>query len=136
MADKKFVGTFQMEDQVLHKIEELKSQGYLEEDIYVVTNDADSLSIVRGQTDVDLKSSEGSWLDRFMAFLSGDEPVKVAFTQMGFTDEESSRYYNEVKNGSILLYVDRDDSGVSQRLGLGIRKRQYRSKPRFQSDGE
>lgn len=108
MADKRFVGTFHSENQVLNKINELKAQGYSEEDIYVVTNDADSLSIVRGQTDVDLTSSEGSWLDKFIAFLSGDEPVRAAFTHMGFTEEESSRYYDEVKNGSILLYVDRD----------------------------
>ena len=108
MAEKKFVGTFQSENQVLNKIEELKAQGYDEEDIYVVTNDADSLTIVRGQTDVDLRSSDGNWLDRFIAFLSGDEPVRAAFTNMGFTEEESSRYYNEVKNGNILLYVDRE----------------------------
>lgn len=63
---------------------------------------------MRGQTNVDLKSAEGSWLDRFMAFLSGDEPVRAAFTKMGFTDEESTRYYNEVKNGNILLYVDQE----------------------------
>lgn len=112
MADKKFVGTFQSENQVLNKIEELKAEGYSEEDIYVVTNHADSLSIVRGQTDVELKSSDGNWLDRFIAFLNGDEPVRTAFSRMGFTEEESNRYYNEVKNGSILLYVDRNYSGL------------------------
>ncbi len=108
MAEKKFVGTFQSENQVLNKIDELKAQGYEEEDIYVVTNNTDSLTIVRRQTDVDLRPSDGNWLDRFTAFLSGDEPVRAAFTNMGFTDEESSRYYNEVKNGNILLYVDRE----------------------------
>ena len=108
MAEKKFVGTFQSENQVLNKIDELKAQGYEEEDIYVVTNNTDSLTIVRRQTDVDLRPSDGNWLDRFTAFLSGDEPVRAAFTNMGFTEEESSRYYNEVKNGNILLYVDRE----------------------------
>ncbi len=108
MAEKKFVGTFQSENQVLNKIDELKAQGYKEEDIYVVTNNTDSLTIVRRQTDVDLRPSDGNWLDRFTAFLSGDEPVRAAFTNMGFTEEESSRYYNEVKNGNILLYVDRE----------------------------
>jgi uncharacterized protein (TIGR02271 family) len=112
MADKKFVGTFQSENQVLNKIEELKAEGYSEEDIYVVTNHADSLSIVRGQTDVELKSSDGNWLDRFIAFLNGDEPVRTAFSRMGFTEGESNRYYNEVKNGCILLYVDRNYSGL------------------------
>ena len=108
MEEKSFVGIFQSENQVLNMIEEYKAQGYAEEDIYVVTNDADSLTIVRGQTDVDLRSSDGNWLDRFTAILSGDEPVRAAFTNMGFTEEESSRYYNEVKNGNILLYVSRE----------------------------
>ncbi|WP_172370859.1 YsnF/AvaK domain-containing protein [Sporosarcina jiandibaonis] len=108
MADKKFVGTFQSEHEVLDKIDELKAEGFSEEDIYVVTNDEDSLSIVRGQTDVDLRSPEGNWLDKFIAFLSGDEPVRAAFHDLGFTEEESSRYYNEVKNGNILLYVDNE----------------------------
>ena len=108
MAKNKFIGTFQSENQVLNKIGELKTEGYSEEDIYVVTNDEDSLSIVRGQTDVDLKSAEGNWLDKFIAFLSGDEPVRAVFNDMDLTEEESTRYYNEVKSGSYLLFVDHE----------------------------
>ncbi len=52
-----------------------------------MTNDADRLSIVRGETDVDLRTPEGNWMDKFIAFLSGDEPVKGAFTNMGFSEE-------------------------------------------------
>ena len=58
MADKVFVGTFQTEHEGLSKIDGLKAEGYSEDDIYVVTNDENSLSIVRGQTDVDLKSPD------------------------------------------------------------------------------
>lgn len=108
MANKKYIGSFRTEQEVIDKINELKLEGYVEEDIYVVSNDKDSLSIVRGQTDVDLSTVEGNWLDKFMAFMSGDEPVRAAFLKMGFTAEESDRYYNEVKSGSILLYVDKD----------------------------
>lgn len=106
MQEKRYVGSFMNEDEVLAKIALLKEEGHEENHIYVVTNDKDSLSIVRGQTDVDLQSSEGNWLDRFMSFLNGDEEVRNAFSEMGFSDEDSTRYYNEVKNGSILLYVD------------------------------
>ncbi|MFJ7825910.1 YsnF/AvaK domain-containing protein [Psychrobacillus sp. NPDC096623] len=108
MADKKYVGSFRTEQEVLNKINELKLEGYVENDIYVVTNDKDSLSIVRGHTDVDLSTVDGNWLDKFIAFMSGDEPVRAAFLNMGFTDEEADRYYGEVKSGSILLYVDKD----------------------------
>lgn len=108
MADKKFVGSFQTEQEVLDKISELKLEGYIEDDIYVVTNDKESLSIVRGHTAVELESVEGNWLDKFKAFLAGDEPVRAAFSQMGFTAEESERYYSEVKSGAILLYVDKN----------------------------
>lgn len=108
MADKKFVGSFQTEQEVIDKINELKLEGYTEDDIYVVTNHKESLSIVRGQTNVDLESVEGNWLDKFKAFLTGDEPVRAAFSQMGFTDEDSERYYSIVKNGGILLYVDKN----------------------------
>lgn len=120
MADKKFIGTYQSEHEVLDKIDELRVQGFSENDIYVVTSDTESLSMVRGRTDVDLRSSEGNWMDRFKAFLSGDEPVKAAFTNMGFTEEESASYYNEVKRGGILLYVDRDYNHLAYNHESGI----------------
>lgn len=113
MSDKKYVGTFQTEQEVMTKIEELKTQGFSEHDIYVITNDKDSLSMVHGRTDVELKSSEANWMDKFKAYMTGDEPVKAAFTNMNFTEEESTRYYNEVKNGGILLCVDNDYDHLS-----------------------
>jgi len=118
MADKKFVGTFQNESEVLNKIDELKIQGYSDNDIYIVTNDEDRLSIVRGETDIDLRTPEGNWMDKFMAFLSGDEPVKGAFTKMGFSEDETNRYLNEVKAGGILLYVDREYGNHYGKPGL------------------
>lgn len=108
MTDKSFIGKFQSENEVLDKIDALRVRGFSEADMYVVTNDTESLSMVRGRTGVDLKSSQGSWMDRFKAFLSGDERVKAAFTNMGFSQEQSNHYYNEVKRGGILLYVDSD----------------------------
>lgn len=120
MADTKFVGSFRTEQEVLNKIKQLKGKGYVENDIYVVTNDKDSLSIVRGQTDVDLVSVDGNWLDKFMAFISGDEPVLAAFLQMGFTYDQSNRYYSEVKNGSILLYVDKDYASIYDKKNIDL----------------
>lgn len=108
MANNKFMGTFDTESEVLQKIEELKGTGSREEDMYVMARDKDQISMVRGRTDVDYKSSEGNWMDKFMGFLSGDDSTREAFSGMGLDKDESDRYYNEVQNGKILLFVDRE----------------------------
>src|SRR5690606_5860982 len=108
MANNKFMGTFDSESEVLAKIEELKSSGSREEDMYVMARDKDQISMVRGRTDVDYKSSEGNWMDKFMGFLSGDDSTREAFSGLGLDKDEADRYYNEVQNGKILLFVDRE----------------------------
>lgn len=108
MANNKFMGTFNSESEVLEKIEELKATGSREEDMYVMARDKDQISMVRGRTDVDYKSSEGNWMDKFMGFLSGDDSTREAFSGMGLDKDEADRYYNEVQNGKILLFVDRE----------------------------
>lgn len=124
MSNKKYIGNFKSEHEVLDKIDEMRVQGFSEDDMYIVTNDADSLSMVQGRTDVDLQSSEGNWMDRFKAFMSGDEPVKAAFTNMGFSSEETERYYNEVKRGGILLYVDREYNHSTTQYDAGLESNQ------------
>ncbi|KAA0958964.1 DUF2382 domain-containing protein [Planococcus sp. ANT_H30] len=108
MTNNKFMGTFDNETEVLSKIEELKAQGSKEDDMYVMARDEGQISMVRGRTDVDYKSSEGNWMDKFMGFLSGDDSTREAFSGMGVDKDEADRYYNEVQNGKILLFVDRE----------------------------
>lgn len=108
MANNKFMGTFDNETEVLRKIEELKSQGTSEDHMYVMAKDKEQISMVRGRTDVDYKSAEGGWKDKFMGFLSGNEPVREAFNNLGVDGDEANRYYNEVQNGKILLFVDKE----------------------------
>lgn len=108
MANNKFMGTFDTESEVLRKIEELREQGISEDHMYVMAHDKEQLSMVRGRTDVDYKSAEGGWMDKFMGFLSGNEPVREAFSGMGVDDQEADRYYQDVQNGKILLFVDQE----------------------------
>ncbi|MDG5472733.1 general stress protein [Jeotgalibacillus sp. ET6] len=108
-----YVETFRSEQEVLDKIDELKVQGYSEEDMYVMARHKDELSLVRGRTDVDLESSEGNWMDKFKAFVTGDSPVREAFNRMGMEREDAERYYDDVNNGSILLYADKHYEGSS-----------------------
>ncbi|MDN7244922.1 DUF2382 domain-containing protein [Planococcus shenhongbingii] len=109
MASNNFMGTFDSETEVLRKIEELKSQGISEDHMYVMAHDKDQISMVRGRTDVDYKSAEGGgWMDKFMGFMSGNEPIRQAFNDMGVDGQEADRYYQEVQNGKILLFVDKE----------------------------
>jgi len=92
----------------MDKIDELRlQQGYADKNIFVITNDPDSLMIVSQQSDIDLRYPEGSWFEQVKSFLGGDEPIRGAFKHMGFTREEALEYYNEVENGGILLFVNR-----------------------------
>ncbi|SDG64949.1 conserved domain-containing protein [Planococcus glaciei] len=121
MASNNFMGTFDNETEVLRKIEELKSQGISEDHMYVMAHDKDQISMVRGRTDVDYKATEGGgWMDKFMGFMSGNEPVRQAFNDMGVDGNEADRYYQEVQNGKILLFVDKEiGDSYNNRTGSG-----------------
>lgn len=107
MKQKEFVGTYYSIDTVFHKIIELTSKGYAECDIYAITQEQDNISMLQGRTNIELSSgTESNWIDRFKVFMSGEEPVFHAFTQMGFSEEEARKYYLEVKEGGIALFVD------------------------------
>lgn len=108
MENKTFIGVYYSETELITKIDNLKMQGYTEDDIYVIAKDKDDISMVRGRTGADVQTTGGSWMDRFMAFIAGEEPVRGAFRNMGLSDAEADRYYTEVENGGFLLYVDRE----------------------------
>lgn len=107
MRQKKFVGTFHSIDTVFHKVIELTSQGYVESDIYAITQEQDNISMLQGKTDIDLSGGdEANWMDRFKVSLSGEEPLFHELKKMGFSEEEAQRYTHEVKDGGITLFVD------------------------------
>lgn len=108
MDNKKFIGVYHNETDLMTKMDELKTNGYAEEDMYITVKDKDAVSMVRGRTNAEVETAGGSWGDRFMSFLSGVDPIRDGFRNMGLSDEESDRYYNDIENGGMLLYVDRD----------------------------
>lgn len=107
MRQKEFVGTYYSIDTVVHKIVELTSKGYGEDEIYAITQVQDNISMLQGQTDIELRGgNENNWMDRFKVFVSGEEPVFHAFKQFFFSEEEAQKYYQEVQDGGIALFVD------------------------------
>lgn len=104
-----FIQAYDVQAEVLHKITELKAQGYNEEDMYVIAKHDDQLSMVQGQTDVHLNTQEDDdMMGKFKSFISGEDSTRDAFSQMGLGTGEADEYYRQVENGKLVLYVNGD----------------------------
>lgn len=106
--DKKAIGVFHSEHDAIRKIEDLEAQGYDPSDIYAVAREEHDISMLRGQTNVDVRSGGGDWFDRFVRFMTGEEPVKEAMQNMELSGPDMERYYQEIDDGGIFLYVDKE----------------------------
>ena len=105
----KMYGIYNNEMELQTEMDRLRGQGYSEEDMYIVASQDLELSMYRGAASYVNDDSEGSWWDRFKASLMAEDLVRDRyFRQMGFTDEERDRYYDEVLSGKYLLYVDKN----------------------------
>lgn len=106
--DNKLYGIYDNEMELQAEMDRLRAQGYDEEDMYIVSNHDQQLSMYRGSASYTNDTKEGSWWDRFKAFMMGEDLVRDRyFTQMGLTDEERNRYYDDLRAGKYLLYVDK-----------------------------
>ena len=102
------IEVFHNQLEAMIRIKELKENGYKEEDMYIISGEENNISMLRGSTDVMIKEEEGSLLDRFKSFLKGQDSITEAFTRMRLSDQDKEFYHNEVKNGKIILYIDKD----------------------------
>ena len=101
------MGIFHSIDNVLYKLMEMKANGYEEEDIHVFSREQDNISMLDGQTKMNLNGSYGEdWRKGFNAFLGIEGPVFNAFNSMGYSDQESKHYLDEMENGGIALFVE------------------------------
>ena len=106
--DNRLYGIYNNEMELQEEMDRLRAQGYGEEDMYIVSNRDQQLSMYRGGTTDGNDVKEGSWWDRFKAFIMGEDLARDQyFAQMGLTDEERNRYYDELQAGKYLLYVDK-----------------------------
>ncbi|REB06070.1 hypothetical protein DVB69_14130 [Sporosarcina sp. BI001-red] len=106
MKQKRYVGTFHSIDNVLIKITELKSYGYTKDEILAVSNLEDNDRMLEGQTDIVLATREqDGFLGRMKFFFTNDEPAKEAFEQLGFNEQQTKAFYNEVKDGGVAIFV-------------------------------
>lgn len=116
MADH-FLGKYETEDEVLHQINKLKDEGLSESDMYILTQQGDQVSMIRGKTNVDTYAEQGNWMDRFTSFLTGNRNVDMAFDNMELTEQEKQIYYEALKKGLLLLYVNADYEARFREVG-------------------
>lgn len=109
MDNKRYVGTYYQESELVSKIDELRAKGHREDDLYVVVKDKSNLSMVRGETDAEVKETKASWLDRFFGVADGEDEVRHTFEKLGFSEEETARHHQEIENGGFVLLLDSDD---------------------------
>jgi hypothetical protein len=74
--------------------------------MYVIANKDEDISMIKGSTDVLIKEDDESIWDRFKSFLSGEDSVIDALNRLEFSEEEKEKYYDEVRNGKLVLLVD------------------------------
>lgn len=118
MNRKRFVGTFRSIDAVLYKVVELKAQGYSENELYAFSCEPDNISMLRDQSRMELHGAYGmNWHRGLNELLGIDESIRNAFKEIGFSDEDSAHYYDEVENGGVALFVDNNtDSERSENM--------------------
>ncbi|MGG0669649.1 YsnF/AvaK domain-containing protein [Lederbergia citrisecunda] len=106
MDDKKFIGMYHNDSELMTKIDDLKNQGIEGENIYVIAQDDSDVTMFQGMKYGDVQTTPESWFDRFMNFLTGENHVRSMLKEAGIADGDMDNYYNEIQNGGKLIYVD------------------------------
>ena len=116
---KRFIGMFHTEPELLAKVEELKAEGYPDHQIFVIAKSEDDVKMLQNRTDAEIQTTHESWLDKFMDFMTGEDRVRSMLDDLGFSEDEKAGFYQDVNNGSMLLYVDEtsDMPGQHQEVG-------------------
>ena len=96
---------------VLNRIQVLKDLGYEEQDMYIIASEDEDFSMLRGFTDVIIKEDDDSILDKFKSFLKGEDSIIDAFHRMGLGEGDREFYHDQVKEGKIILYANKDYGG-------------------------
>ncbi|MCT4795513.1 general stress protein [Exiguobacterium alkaliphilum] len=109
MSDRKIIGLFSSEQEVMDQVDELRTAGEAEKNMHVVAKRDGEISALRYHTDVNAEAGirDVNWLDRVKSFLHGSDRIRDELRNMGLSDAEAEEYYTAIDNGKLLLYVDK-----------------------------
>ena len=118
VLEKRIVGSFNSEQEVLFAIEGLKNQGYRETDMMVVAENRSSIPMVTSQTGVmveaDMKVSTlaGAMMNSYFTMLTGGmggtqtNPLSGRLIERGLPEYTAKQCEAEINKGKIILLVD------------------------------
>ncbi|MCJ1906968.1 general stress protein [Planococcus ruber] len=114
-TDKRVLAVVYSENDLLHKLEELKKDGYEEKDLHILAKDSDRLDGLEGGTDLDVQKA-GSFKDKFKGFITGEGSVLGTIKSLDLSKEETERYTEDLAKGGILIYAD-ERKGIEDVVG-------------------
>ncbi|WP_186365491.1 DUF2382 domain-containing protein [Salinicoccus cyprini] len=107
------IESYTSEQEMLGRIEQLKSEGINEDQITVVSREELEGSSLN-YTDVNYKTSEGTTWDKIVSWFSAEQPEERVMSNMNLSSEEEEEYRQALDSGKILLYVnDEIESGTT-----------------------
>ena len=116
--EKRIVGTFSSEQEVLFAIEGLKNQGYRETDMMVVAENRSSIPMVTSQTgvmveaDMQVSTLAGAMMNSYFTMLTGGmggtqtNPLSGRLIERGLPEYTAKQCEAEINKGKIILLVD------------------------------
>ena len=116
--EKRIVGTFSSEQEVLFAIEGLKRQGYRETDMMVVAENRSSIPMVTSQTgvmveaDMQVSTLAGAMMNSYFTMLTGGmggtqtNPLSGRLIERGLPEYTAKQCEAEINKGKIILLVD------------------------------
>ncbi|MFD1030573.1 YsnF/AvaK domain-containing protein [Metaplanococcus flavidus] len=119
-GNKRF-GFFGGQMEVQENIEQLKSDGYPTDNMYVIAKDNEQINALRSYSDVHFSTEQdGEWIEKFKEMFSGNHTLKNVFEEMGFSREEAEDYNRRIENGEIFLFADDEVYTESDRKGTAL----------------
>lgn len=130
--EKKVLAVVFSEEDLMRKIEGLKTQGYKESDIHLVAQDGDRLDAIENRTGAE-GEQVNSFKDKFKGLISGEGSVREGVKSLGLNDQETERYTADIANGGILLYTEEERAGILEAVEEGeLRNKQGTETPEDQ----
>ena len=132
--EKRIVGSFNSDEEVLYAIEELKRQGHRETDMMVVAESTSAIPLVTSRTGVMVEANQqmrtltGVMMNSYLSMLSAGMVGTQANTlssrliERGLPEYTAKHCEEELNKGKIMLLVDTNTTYDSPVIKLNMKK--------------